>query len=59
MVAERAGVAPITVSRVLRPKRTLLTHMNHNVEYHRVSAELPADVALAYDGLIVDLPDPS
>jgi len=47
----------VAVSRVLRPKRTLLTHMNHNVEYHRISAELPADVALAYDGLIVDLPD--
>jgi phosphoribosyl 1,2-cyclic phosphate phosphodiesterase len=48
----------VAVSRVLRPRQTLLTHMNHNIEYHRVSAELPPDVALAYDGLVIDLPDP-
>ena len=48
----------VAVARDLRPRRTLLTHMNHNVEYSRESAALPKDVALAYDGLVVELPDP-
>jgi phosphoribosyl 1,2-cyclic phosphate phosphodiesterase len=48
----------VAVSRDLRPVRTLLTHMNHNVEFTRESADLPPDVGLAYDGLIIDLPDP-
>jgi phosphoribosyl 1,2-cyclic phosphate phosphodiesterase len=49
----------IAVSRDLGAPPTLLTHMNHNVEYTRESADLPDGVALAYDGLVVDLPDPS
>lgn len=39
----------------LRPKRALLTHLNHDVPHAATSAELPAGVGLAYDGLIVDL----
>ena len=39
-------------------RRALLTHMNHNVEYTRESAGLPDGVSLAYDGLVIDLPDP-
>ena len=48
----------VAVARDLRPHATLLTHMNHNVEYTRESAGLPAGVGLAYDGLVVELPDP-
>jgi phosphoribosyl 1,2-cyclic phosphate phosphodiesterase len=48
----------VAVARELRPRQTLLTHMNHNVEYTRDSALLPEGVGLAYDGLVVDLPDP-
>ncbi len=48
----------VAVAQEIRPRRTLLTHMNHNVEYNEVSAMLPEGVGLAYDGLIVDLPDP-
>jgi phosphoribosyl 1,2-cyclic phosphate phosphodiesterase len=48
----------VAVADELRPRRALLTHMNHNVEYTRESAGLPDGVTLAYDGLIVDLPDP-
>ena len=48
----------LAVARDLRPRRTLLTHMNHNVEYTRESSRLPDGVGLAYDGLVVDLPDP-
>lgn len=42
----------------LEPRQALLTHMNHDVEYHRVSAMLPEHVALAHDGLKLGLPDP-
>lgn len=48
----------VEVARELRPAYTLLTHMNHNVEYTRDGADLPDDVGLAYDGLVVELPDP-
>ncbi|MCC7369529.1 MAG: MBL fold metallo-hydrolase [Chloroflexi bacterium] len=48
----------IAIGRAVGAKQTLLTHMNHDVEYVRESASLPPDVALAYDGLVVDLPDP-
>lgn len=48
----------VAVARELRPKRTLLTHMNHDVHFARTSATLPEGVGLAYDGLVVDLPDP-
>jgi hypothetical protein len=49
----------VAVARELRPKRTFLTHMNHDVHYARTMATLPDGVGLAHDGLIVDLRDPS
>ena len=48
----------VAVARELGAKRTLLTHMNHDVHYARTTAELPEDIGLAYDGLVLDLPDP-
>jgi phosphoribosyl 1,2-cyclic phosphate phosphodiesterase len=39
----------------LRPKRTLLTHMNHQIDYRRASKNLPEGVKLAYDGLCVEV----
>lgn len=42
----------------LRPRRSWLTHMNHEVDYEGWAAKLPAGVAPAYDGLIVELADP-
>jgi phosphoribosyl 1,2-cyclic phosphate phosphodiesterase len=48
----------VAVAQELRPRRALLTHMNHNVEYTRDSALLPEGIGLAYDGLTIDLPDP-
>jgi phosphoribosyl 1,2-cyclic phosphate phosphodiesterase len=48
----------IAVARELGAKRTLLTHMNHDVHFAHTTAELPDGVGLAYDGLVVDLPDP-
>ena len=39
----------------LRPRRTLFTHMSHELEHDATNAELPAGVELAYDGLEVPL----
>ncbi len=38
----------------LRPRRTLLTHLTHEV-HHKDGVTLPAGVEFAYDGLVVDL----
>ena len=35
----------------LRPKKTYLTHLNHEFDYKKWSKKLPKGVALAYDGL--------
>ena len=45
----------LAVAQQLRPKRTLLTHVSHDLDYDEVSAELPPGVELAYDGLSVPL----
>ena len=39
----------------LAPRRTLFTHMCHEIEHETDSAELPPNVAFAYDGLVVPL----
>ncbi|NOZ40782.1 MAG: MBL fold metallo-hydrolase [Planctomycetes bacterium] len=39
----------------LEPRRTLLTHISHDLDYEKISAELPLNVELAYDGLSLDL----
>jgi phosphoribosyl 1,2-cyclic phosphate phosphodiesterase len=41
--------------RQIGPRRTYFTHMNHELGYAETSARLPADVALAYDGLVLDI----
>ncbi len=41
----------IAVSERLKPKRTLFTHMCHDLEHRSVSADLPPGIELAYDGL--------
>jgi phosphoribosyl 1,2-cyclic phosphate phosphodiesterase len=45
----------IEVAQRLKPKRTLFTHMSHEIEHATVSEQLPNDMALAYDGLRVPL----
>jgi phosphoribosyl 1,2-cyclic phosphate phosphodiesterase len=35
-------------------KQTYLTHLSHDIEYQAVSATLPKEVALAYDGLQIE-----
>ena len=39
----------------LRPRRALLTHMDHSMDYAPLLAELPPGVAPAHDGLVVTL----
>jgi phosphoribosyl 1,2-cyclic phosphate phosphodiesterase len=44
-----------TIQRIA-PRQTYLTHMSHRMGLHAiVQHELPASVALAYDGLQVDI----
>lgn len=41
------------------PNRAWLTHMNHEVDYAAWLAKLPAGIEPAYDGLVIELPDPT
>ena len=41
----------LKIIRQLKPKRTYLTHMSHELDYDRLCTELPADVRPAWDGL--------
>jgi phosphoribosyl 1,2-cyclic phosphate phosphodiesterase len=39
------------------PTRAILTHLSHTIDYDQVSAKLPPNVSLAYDGLAVEVPE--
>jgi len=45
----------IDVARQLRPRRTFFTHMTHDLEYEATNASLPEGMALAYDGLVIEI----
>jgi phosphoribosyl 1,2-cyclic phosphate phosphodiesterase len=45
----------IEVAARIKPSRTLLTHIAHDLGHAETSAHLPPGVELAYDGLIVDV----
>ena len=45
----------VNVARSLAPKRTLLTHISHNLEHEATNAQLPPGMELAYDGLRIPL----
>ncbi|MDP0492657.1 MAG: MBL fold metallo-hydrolase [Verrucomicrobiota bacterium JB023] len=46
----------LATSATLSPRATLLTHLTHDLDYEETSLTLPPTVAIAYDGLKVDLP---
>jgi phosphoribosyl 1,2-cyclic phosphate phosphodiesterase len=46
----------IAASRKVGARRTWFTHMCHDLPHASTSARLPEGMALAYDGLVVDLP---
>lgn len=39
----------------LKPRRAVLTHMNHTVDHEAWMARLPPGVELAYDGMVLDI----
>lgn len=43
----------------LQPQRTFLVHLTHAFDHAPTNRELPDGVQLAYDGLTVELPEPS
>ena len=45
----------IEVAQRLKPKRTLFTHMSHELEHVTTNASLPPGMELAYDGLRIPL----
>lgn len=45
----------IDVAKQLRAKRTLFTHMGHELEHEATNASLPPGMELAYDGLRIPL----
>jgi phosphoribosyl 1,2-cyclic phosphate phosphodiesterase len=48
----------LAVAAELKPRRTFLTHLTHDMEYTAVSGTLPPGVALAYDGLSLESTSP-
>jgi phosphoribosyl 1,2-cyclic phosphate phosphodiesterase len=46
----------IEVARKINPKHTYFTHISHLMGFHKeVSKELPENMSLAYDGLVINL----
>jgi phosphoribosyl 1,2-cyclic phosphate phosphodiesterase len=45
----------VEVSRRIAPRRTLLTHISHDLDHDRACASLPEGIDLAYDGLRVSI----
>jgi phosphoribosyl 1,2-cyclic phosphate phosphodiesterase len=45
----------IAVAERVRPRRTLFTHMSHDLDHAATNAALPAGMELAYDGLKIPL----
>jgi phosphoribosyl 1,2-cyclic phosphate phosphodiesterase len=41
----------------VRPKRAILTHMNWDMDYATLAAQLPPGIEPGVDGLSMDLPD--
>lgn len=39
----------------VKPKRAVLTHMNHTLDYATLKAKLPAGVEPAFDGMVLDI----
>jgi len=46
----------MAVATRLRPRRTIFTHMSHELDYDTVNARLPPSMELGYDGMSIPLP---
>lgn len=40
---------------IVQPRRLILTHLSHRIDYATLSAELPDFAELAYDGMVVEV----
>jgi phosphoribosyl 1,2-cyclic phosphate phosphodiesterase len=40
---------------LIAPRRALLTHMSHSLDYQRLASDLPPGIEPAYDGMTVEL----
>ncbi|NET71274.1 MAG: MBL fold metallo-hydrolase [Sphaerospermopsis sp. SIO1G2] len=38
----------------VQPKRAVLTHLSHEIEYDSLSKRLPAHISVAYDGMVIE-----
>jgi len=45
----------VEIARELKPRQTYFTHMSHELEHEATNAALPAGMALAHDGLRIEL----
>ena len=50
------GLACHHTGRTVRPRRAVLTHLSHDMDYGILSGKLPENVMPAYDGLRLSLP---
>lgn len=39
----------------IKPKRAILTHMTHDMDYETLKAQLPDGIEPAYDGMVIDV----
>ena len=46
----------ISVARSLKPRRTIFTHISHELDYTKTNERLPAGMELGYDGMRIPLP---
>lgn len=46
----------LVLSKVLAPKRTILTHMHIDLDYRTLWTRLPEGVEPGYDGLVIEMP---
>lgn len=40
---------------IVKPKKAILTHMNHEIDYNKISQELPHFAKPGYDGMVVKI----
>tara|TARA_A100001011_G_scaffold240919_1_gene248936 strand:- start:54589 stop:55371 length:783 start_codon:yes stop_codon:yes gene_type:complete len=43
-------------SRIVKPRRLVLSHLSHKIDYDEVSLKIASDAELAYDGMILEFP---
>ncbi|MFQ5353862.1 MAG: MBL fold metallo-hydrolase, partial [Thermodesulfobacteriota bacterium] len=45
----------VEVVKILKPRRTILTHLGHDIDYARDNPALPNGMEFAFDGVAVDV----